>query len=249
MNICIDATKEKIGLLAAEKATEIIKRAIAERGFATIILATGASQFEVLKALTSKHEIDWSKVIMFHLDEYIDLPATHPASFRKYLKDRFLILVPPLKAKYLINGEAKDPEEECERLSEIIAKYTVDVAFVGIGENGHLAFNDPPADFEVEQPYIVVELDEKCRRQQLGEGWFSSLEDVPYKAISISVQQIMKSQYIICSVPGERKAQAVKNCLENEVSNLYPSSILREHPNCSVYLDEDSSSLLTVKTI
>lgn len=248
MNICIEATKEKLGQLAAEEATEIIKRVISEKGFASIILATGASQFEVLKALVSVNEIDWSKVIMFHLDEYIDLPATHPASFRKYLMDRFVNLVPTLKEKYLINGEAKSPIEECEQLGEIIAKYPVDVAFVGIGENGHLAFNDPPADFETEQPYIIVELDEDCRRQQLGEGWFPSLEDVPHKAISMSIQQIMKSQYIICSVPGERKAQAVKNCLENEVSNIYPSSILREHPNCSIYLDEESSSLLTVKT-
>ena len=247
MEIHIDATKEKIGLLAAQKATEIIKRAISEKSFATIILATGASQFEVLKAFTSTDEIDWSKIIMFHLDEYIELPATHPASFRKYLMDRFVNLVPSLKEMYLINGEAESPKQECEQLSKIIAKYPVDVAFVGIGENGHLAFNDPPADFQTEQPFIVVELDEECRRQQFGEGWFPTLEDVPHKAISISVQQIMKSQYIICSVPGERKAQAVKNCLENEISNMYPSSILREHPNCSIYLDEESSSLLTVK--
>lgn len=249
MNICIDATKEKIGQLAAEEATKIIKRVISEKGFASIILATGASQFEVLKALVSTDEIDWSKVIMFHLDEYIDLPATHPASFRKYLLERFVNLVPTLKEKYLINGEAENPNEECEQLGEIIAKNPIDLAFVGIGENGHLAFNDPPADFETQQSYIVVELDEDCRRQQMSEGWFPSLEDVPPKAISMSIQQIMKSQCIICSVPGKRKAKAVKNCLENEVSNKYPSSILREHPNCSIYLDEDSSSLLSVKTI
>ena len=246
MKICIESTKEKLGQLAAEEGSELIKRVISEKGSASIILATGASQFEVLKALVSIKEIDWSKVIMFHLDEYIGLPATHPASFRKYLMDRFINKVPSLKEKYLINGEAESPDEECEQLSEIIAKYPIDVAFVGIGENGHLAFNDPPADFQTEQPFIVVELDEDCRRQQLGEGWFSSLEDVPHRAISISVRQIMKSRYIICSVPGGRKAQAVKNCLENEVSNVYPSSILREHSNCSIFLDEESSSLLTV---
>ncbi|HEX8278229.1 MAG TPA: glucosamine-6-phosphate deaminase, partial [Segetibacter sp.] len=215
-----------------------------ENGSANIILATGTSQFQTLHQLVSEPGIDWSKVIMFHLDEYIGLSITHPASFRKYLQERFISKVPALKAAYLINGET-DPNEECQRLGQFISKHPVDVALVGIGENGHLAFNDPPADFETEQPYLVVELDEPCRRQQLGEGWFKSIEEVPSKAISMSVKQIMKSKHIICSVPDERKAAAVKNTLEQNVSNLYPASILQKHPDCTLYLDKASASQLS----
>lgn len=247
MDIYIKETKEKLSQSAADEAIQIIKKAISEKGFGSIIIATGASQSDVLKALVSTNELDWSKIIVFHLDEYINLPATHPASFRKYLMDHLVNLVPALKEKHLINGEAENLTQECERLGKIITKYSVDVAFVGIGENGHLAFNDPPADFDTNQPYIVVELDEICRKQQVGEGCFPAFEDVPRRAISMSVQQIMKSQYIICSVPDQRKAEAVKNCLEKEISNLFPASILREHPNCSLYLDKKSASLLTVR--
>lgn len=245
MKICIGSTKENIGRLAALEGIRIIRKAIEENGVARIVLATGASQFEMLKALVLTNEIDWSSVVMFHLDEYIGLQADHPASFRKYLTDRFLNLVPPLKEHYLINGEGENARDECEKLSAIIAKHTIDVAFVGIGENGHLAFNDPPADFENQKPYIVVDLDEACRRQQVAEGWFSSLEKVPGRAITMSVRQIMKSKHIICSVPGKRKAKAVRDSIENEVSELYPSSVLREHERCSLYLDEESSRLVS----
>ena len=181
---------------------------------------------------------------MFHLDEYIGLPETAPASFRKYLKERFLNLVSPLKASYLVNGET-DPEEECERLNQIITDHPIDVAFVGIGENGHLAFNDPPADFDTVSPYIVVDLDEKCRLQQFNEGWFPSLAEVPKKAISMSIKQICISKMIICSVPDSRKAEAVKNTLENKVSNNDPASILQTHANCLFILDKSSASLLS----
>jgi glucosamine-6-phosphate deaminase len=183
---------------------------------------------------------------MFHLDEYVGLPDTHNASFRKYLKERFVNKVGILKDVFFIDGDKPDPYSECRNLNEIISNFPIDIAFVGIGENGHLAFNDPPADFEVEDPYLVVDLDEKCRKQQLGEGWFSSLEEVPARAISMSIKQIMKSKRIICTVPDQRKAEAVKNCLENEVANLFPASILQKHPNCSIYLDRESSSLLSV---
>ena len=172
---------------------------------------------------------------MFHLDEYIGLPVTHPASFRKYLQERFISVIPGLKAAYLINGET-DAKAECARLGDLITKYPVDVALVGIGENGHLAFNDPPADFETEQPYIIVELDEACRKQQMGEGWFKSIEEVPRYAISMSIKQILRSKHIICSVPDSRKAMAVKNTLEQPVSNLYPASILQLHPDCIAFL-------------
>lgn len=248
MNIHFSKNPAELGEVSGQKAAELIRSAIAEKGFANVILATGASQFGTLQALIADKEIDWSKVTMFHLDEYIGLPLSHPASFRKYLKERFLEQVPPLKASHLIDGEG-NPEEECARLSALIAQFPIDVALVGIGENGHLAFNDPPADFDTEQPYIVVNLDEPCRRQQMNEGWFPTLDDVPKQAISMSVKQIMKTAHLICSVPDLRKAQAVKDCLEHEVSNLYPASILQQHPDCSLYLDEQSSSLLTERQV
>jgi glucosamine-6-phosphate deaminase len=248
MNINVSKNPNELGKTAGTAAAQIIREAIAVNGGANIILATGASQFETLNQLIAEQHIDWSKVVMFHLDEYIGLPITHPASFRKYLQERFLSKVAPLKAAWLINGET-DAEGECARLGDIITKHPVDVALIGIGENGHLAFNDPPADFETEQPYIIVELDEACRKQQFGEGWFTSVEEVPRLAISMSVKQILLSKHIICSVPDGRKAIAVKNCLEQPVSNLYPASILQIHANCTCYLDQSSAALLSGTTI
>lgn len=243
MEIIVKEDKVDLGVAAGKAAAVLINKAIQERGEANIILATGASQFETLKQLIAE-EIDWSKVTMFHLDEYIGMPESHPASFRKYLKERFLAKVPPLKAAHLVNGEV-EPEGECKRLEELILKFPIDVAMVGIGENAHLAFNDPPADFETEKAYLVVELDEQCRMQQLGEGWFPDLDAVPTRAISMGIKQIMKSKHIICSVPDERKAVAVKNSIENEVSNIYPASILQQHESCTYYLDKHSASLLS----
>jgi glucosamine-6-phosphate deaminase len=246
MNITISSNPIELGKQAGTAAATHIKEAIATKGFANIILATGTSQFETLNQLLSEPSIDWSKVTMFHLDEYIGLTITHPASFRKYLKERFLSNVPTLKAAHLINGEG-DARAECKRLGKLITEHPIDVALVGIGENGHLAFNDPPADFDTEEPYIVVELDEACRKQQLGEGWFNSMDEVPRQAISMSVKQILKSKNIICSVPDERKAMAVKNSIEQPVSNLYPATALQGHSNCTCYLDIHSASLLSNK--
>ena len=244
MNIKITDNPVELGKVSAAAAIEGIINAIKQKGQANVILATGASQFETLKNLVEDTTIDWSKVVMFHLDEYIGLPETAPASFRKYLKERFLNLVSPLKASYLVNGET-DPEVECKRLNQIITDHLIDVALVGIGENGHLAFNDPPADFDTVSPYIVVDLDEKCRLQQFNEGWFASLAEVPKKAISMSIKQICKSKMIICSVPDSRKAEAVKNTLENKVSNNDPASILQTHAQCLFFLDKSSASLLS----
>jgi len=181
---------------------------------------------------------------MFHLDEYIGLPVTHPASFRKYIQERILSKLPAPKAVHLINGET-DAMAECKRLGALITRHPVDVALVGIGENGHLAFNDPPADFNTEEPYIVVKLDEACKKQQMGEGWFKSIEEVPGFAISMSIKQILKSKNIICSVPDSRKAIAVKNMLEQPVNNLYPSSVLQLHPGCYCFLDKASAQLIS----
>jgi glucosamine-6-phosphate deaminase len=244
MTLSILKNAEEMGKAAGKKAAQILRTVIQEKGTANVILATGASQFEVLKQVLSEKDIAWDKVTMFHLDEYLGISISHPASFRKYLLDRFITVVSPnLKEAFLINGE-NDGEQECKRLGEIIKKHPIDLAFVGFGENGHLAFNDPPANFETEEPYLVVDLDQACRQQQFGEGWFESLESVPKQAISMSINQIMKTKYIICSVPDTRKAEAVKNCLNGEISNLHPASILQKHPNCAYFLDQNAATLL-----
>ncbi len=239
--------KIHLGEASALQAADAIKRAISERGQARIIAATGASQFEFLNALTKTPGIDWSKVEMFHLDEYVGLPIAHPASFRKYLRER-LIGPAGMTNYHLLDGEA-DPDEVCKRVGAEISAAPIDIAFVGIGENGHLAFNDPPADFETDEPYIVVNLDEACRRQQVGEGWFAGLDDVPKQAISMTVRQILRAGEIVCIAPDARKAQAVRNCFENEISPQFPASILRAHNNSTVYLDRESSSLLNPELI
>lgn len=244
MEVYIAATKIETSQAAARAASQKLQGSMRNKGNANFIVATGASQFDFLKGLTDDNDINWKKTTMFHLDEYIGIPETHPASFRKYLKDRFVEIVQPATVHF-INGEAHDPQAECDRLNEIISDHLIDVAFVGIGENGHLAFNDPPADFETEDPYIVVELDESCRLQQVGEGWFNGLDDVPTHAISMSIKQIMKSEKIICTVPDKRKADAVRVCLQGEITPMHPASILQEHKDCTIYLDSGSSSLLT----
>jgi glucosamine-6-phosphate deaminase len=244
MEIRVFETKLDLGAAAAARAAETLKVAITRDGHARAIAATGASQFEFLDALTAADGIDWGRVEIFHLDEYVGLPETHPASFRRYLRERLVGRVHP-HAFHPIDGEAADPKAECRRVGTLIAQAPIDVAFVGIGENGHLAFNDPPADFETEEPYLVVDLDERCRRQQLGEGWFASLEEVPARAISMSVRQIMKAREIVVSVPDARKARAVRDCLEGDVTPRHPASILQDHTRTTVFLDRDSASLLS----
>ncbi len=241
MHTIISDNKIKLGQEAANKGAELIKEAILKKGKATIIIATGASQFEMLEVLVKK-DIDWSVVTCFHLDEYIGIPETHPASFRKYLKERFVEIVKP-QAFHYVNGEG-DVQAECQRLHNLISKHPIDVAFVGIGENAHLAFNDPPADFEIEDSYLDVELDLPCREQQMGEGWFKSLEEVPTRAISMSVNRIMKSTHIICSVPDKRKAKAVESVVNGEVTPQIPASILQKHASTYLFLDKDSASFL-----
>jgi len=244
MKIEVFKTKEACGAAAADRGSDILKQAIRVNGRASFIVATGASQFDFIKALTKKEGIDWRLTTMYHLDEYIGMGADHPASFRRYLKERLVDVVHPGMV-HLIKGEADDPDAECRRINHIISQDKIDVAFIGIGENGHLAFNDPPADFDTEVPYIIVELDDACRQQQFSEGWFASLDEVPNTAISMSIHQIMKSEAIICTVPDKRKARAVKQCFEGEISPLHPASILRKHSRAFVYLDDDAGSLLT----
>jgi glucosamine-6-phosphate deaminase len=236
-------SKAEMARAAAERAAEILRGVLGTDEEARVIAATGASQFEFLDALTVLPGIDWRRTVFFHLDEYVGLPETHPASFRRYLKERVVARVHP-GTFHFIQGDAPDLEAERRRVGDLVSRRPVDVAFVGIGENGHLAFNDPPADFETEEPYLVVRLDEACRRQQMGEGWFSRVEDVPERAVSMSIRQILKAREILCVVPDGRKARAVRDCLELEVSPLRPASILRSHSRTTLYLDRESASLL-----
>lgn len=242
LSVRILENKTQVGRAAANMAAKYISNAIQNRGEAIIILATGASQFEFLDSLATKR-LDWHKVVAFHLDEYAGLPESHPASFRKYLRERIIDRV-GIGTYYLIEGDQGEPEAECRRLENLLAQYTVDVAFVGIGENGHLAFNDPPASFEDEVKFKVVELDEISRRQQIGEGWFRTLEEVPSKAITMTIPTIMESCAIICTVPEKRKAEAVEKTLMDNVSPNCPASILRKHPEATLFLDRESASLL-----
>jgi glucosamine-6-phosphate deaminase len=247
MQIKTFSDKNTLGVRAAEQAAALLRRAIQERGRARIIAATGAAQFEFLQVLTALPDIDWSNVEMFHLDEYVGIPEDHPASFRRFLRER-LIEKTGITKFHLLDGD-HDPAEVIRVVGNALRSAPVDVAFVGIGENGHLAFNDPPADFETEEPYLLVKLDEVCRRQQMGEGWFHSISEVPERAISMSVRQILKAKAIICIVPDARKANAVKACLEGAISPLAPASILRTHPNTTLYLDQESSALLSSATL
>jgi glucosamine-6-phosphate deaminase len=237
MKVRVFQSRQELAKAAADRAAEVIRGAVGERGRAFVIVATGNSQLDFLAALVRDPSIDWSKVVLFQLDEYIGLPSGHPASFAEFVRKNVLAHVRPEKA-YLI--EQYDPR----KISELVSQQTIDLAFAGIGENGHLAFNDPPADFETEEPYLRVQLDRKCREQQVGEGWFATFDDVPKEALSMSIRQILKSREIVCVVPELRKAEAVRDCLAGPVTPLHPASILQEHAGVTVFLDSDSASLL-----
>ena len=247
MQLNVLPSKTEVGSSAAKHAAKSLQHILASSETVRLIAATGASQIDFLQFLTATPGIDWNRVEMFHLDEYIGLPVTHPASFRKYLTERF-IRKTGIRRYHLLDGET-NPEEVVRTVGDALKSAPIDLAFVGIGENGHLAFNDPPADFEIDEPYLIVELDQACRTQQVNEGWFQSMAEVPARAISMSVKQILKSKEIIAVVPGAQKAKAVKACLEGEISPMAPASILRTHANTTIYLDTESASLLTQATI
>lgn len=237
MEIIKSKDAAELGKRAGAFAAEKINEAIEKKGVARIILSTGASQFETLETLV-REDVDWSKVEMFHLDEYVDISESHVASFRKYLKERFVNIVNPKKA-YFVDGN--NPEEAIAYLTDEITKAPIDVALIGIGENGHIAFNDPPADFETKESYIIVNLDEKCRKQQVGEGWFATVDDVPKQAISMTPYRIMESEVIISAVPHAVKANAIKLTIESDkTTNLVPATLLKEHKNCFLFVDENS---------
>lgn len=242
MKLRVFKDRPSLGKAAAEHAAAAIRRSIVERDKANIVAASAASQFEFLESLTSIPDIEWQKVELFHLDEYIGLPPSHPASFCKFLQDR-LVTKTGIGHCHFLSGD-EDSTEVIRRTNDAIRMSPIDAAFVGIGENGHLAFNDPPADFLTDEPYIAVALDEACRRQQVGEGWFKSLDDVPKRAISMSIRQVLQAREILAIVPGRQKANAVKAAIEGPISPEVPASILRTHGNTTIYLDEDSSALL-----
>ena len=235
--------KTTLGRAAADQAASAIRRAIAERGSARIIAATAASQLEFLNALTQAPDLAWETVEAWHLDEYIGLPITHPGSFRKMLMEQ-LVSKTGIQKYHLLDGDAPDPQAVAREVGKQIASAPIDIAFLGIGENGHIAFNDPPADFNTEEPYIIVNLDEACRQQQVGEAWYANISQVPTQALSMSAKQILKAREILAVVPDKRKAQAIKACFEGEISPTAPASILRRHPNATVYVDTNSASLL-----
>lgn len=240
MKVVVSENDIELGKKAASLTAQLLREAIEEKGSARLILSTGASQFTTLKALVEE-TLDWSRVEMFHLDEYVNLPSTHPASFVKYLKERFVEKTGPLKAVHFVDTEG-GTQAIIEKLTKELAESPVDVGLIGIGENAHIAFNDPPADFENPASYLVVNLDEDCRKQQLGEGWFPSLMDVPKQAVSMTVSQILKCRHIISAVPYEVKAQAIKKTLENDVTNRIPATALKTHPSVTVFVDRDSVS-------
>ncbi|HGN1706644.1 TPA: glucosamine-6-phosphate deaminase [Providencia rettgeri] len=244
MNIIISEDKQMLGKKASQMGALAIKQALSKKADIAIIVATGASQFEMLENLINE-DIDWSRITIFHLDEYIGLDEGHPASFRRYLQERLINKLPSLKQFIGVNGSAENIEEEIQRLNHIIRQYDIDVCFAGIGENAHLAFNDPPADFNASSPYLVVNLDEACRKQQLGEKWFTHLDEVPKQAISMSIPHILSSKTLILSVPDLRKSTAVKNTVEGEITNQVPASIVQQHQDCHIFLDKDSASLLS----
>jgi glucosamine-6-phosphate deaminase len=245
MRVTVRESRAALGQAAAGQAVTALENALRQRGEATLVVATGTSQFDVLETLSAAPGVRWERITVFHLDEYVGIGPDHPASFRRFLRERFIDRLPAAPAAFhQIDGQATDPAAECRRLGLLVPDGPFDVALIGIGENGHLAFNDPPADFATPEPYLLVTLDERCRQQQVGEGWFPSLADVPTTAISMSVRRILNAECLVCSVPDERKAIAVQATVEGPVSPDMPASILKEHGRCELHLDRGSASLL-----
>lgn len=249
MHLVVHADPKALGRAAGTEAGDLIAAAIRAQGHARIVIATGASQFATLETLVARTDIDWSTVECFHLDEYVGMNDQHPASFRRYLLDRFVSKVKNLKAFHGVCGDAKDPQAECARLGRLISTKPIDVLCLGIGENGHLAFNDPPADFTTKESYLVVNLDEGCRKQQLGEGWFPNLDAVPRQAISMSMNFMLEAKVLISSVPDARKAEAVRGSVEGALSPMMPGTYLRTHSNCSLHVDRAAAGKLQSHTV
>ncbi|VAV86607.1 Glucosamine-6-phosphate deaminase [hydrothermal vent metagenome] len=245
MKVDVSPTAKDLGIKAAQKGADILRSIAKEKERLTVVIPTGASQLSMYDQLLQEPNIPWERIDLFHLDEYVGISSDHAASFRRYLRERIIARLPAFGSFCEVRGDAEDIQQELSRLNALLGPKEIDICFGGIGENGHLAFNDPPADFDTTDPYILVNLDMGCRRQQYNEGWFKRLEDVPKQAISMSIRKIMGSRHLIIAVPDGRKAEAVRNCLESEVSPMLPASILQQHENCHIFLDPDSSRLMT----
>ena len=243
MQVCVYGTNDELGVAAADDLVRILVDAIAERGEAAIIVATGNSQLSFMKALRAREEIDWSKVHVFHMDEYLGIPANHPASFRRYIREKLTDIV-DARAFFGVEGDAPDVEAEMARYAALLHQYEPVACVLGIGENGHLAFNDPPADFQHPEPIQVVTLAESARLQQVGEGHFASLEEVPEQAITLTIPTLLKPPSVLAVVPEARKASAVQAALEGPITPDCPASILRTHGHVTLYLDTESAALL-----
>lgn len=248
MDVLIHPDPATLGRAAGNECGDLLVEALARQQRVRLVIATGASQFATLATLVERRDVDWSRIDCFHLDEYVGVADTHPASFRRYLHERFVGRLPELGSFHGVRGDVGDPQQECARLGALITSAPIDVLLLGIGENAHLAFNDPPADCETTAPYLVVELDERCRCQQVGEGWFPDLAAVPTQAISMSVRHILTARVIIGSVPDTRKAAAVRDSIEGALTPQVPGSYLRQHPRCRLHLDTAAASLLTPGT-
>ena len=244
MKIDISPTAKDLGVKAARKGADILRAAAKEKERLTVVIPTGASQLSMYDQLLQEPGIPWERIDLFHLDEYVGISPDHPASFRRYLRERVIAKLPACGSFCEVVGDAADIQAELSRLNALLGSKEIDICFGGIGENGHLAFNDPPADFDTTDPYILVDLDMGCRRQQHNEGWFENLEDVPKQAISMSINKIMGSRHLIIAVRDRRKAEAVKNCFSSQVPPIFPASIVQQHENCHIFLEPESARLL-----
>lgn len=235
LRVCED--RYKLGASAAKHVAQVLNDCIAEKGHARIVLSTGASQFDTIEALV-KENVKWECVEMFHLDEYVGLPITHKASFRKYLQERFVDKVGKLMSVNFVDGT----KEGIEKLTKEIRRAPIDIGLIGIGENAHIAFNDPPADTETKEAYIIVNLDDDCKKQQMGEGWFPTIDDVPKQAVSMSVYQILQCERIVSCVPYAVKANAIEKTLVNDKTNMIPATLMKDHKDFIIYADAESAS-------
>jgi glucosamine-6-phosphate deaminase len=249
MDVIIHPEPAALGRAAGNECGDLLVEALTRQERVRLVVATGASQFATLATLVERRDIAWRRIDCFHLDEYVGVADSHPASFRRYLHERFVSRMPDLGSFHGVQGDVGDPRQECARLGALITAAPIDVLLLGIGENAHLAFNDPPADCITTAPYLVVDLDERCRQQQVGEGWFPDLAAVPTQAISMSVQHMLSAHTIVGSVPDARKAAAVRDSLEGPPSPQVPASYLRQHPRCRLHLDTAAASLLAPGTV
>jgi len=245
MKLVIEQDVNDLAAIACKQIRNTLNKAVDEKGGASLLISTGASQFSLFQTLVGEQgskPVPWDKIDVYHLDEYVGLPPMHTASFCRYIRERFADFVKPREVHYIYGD--RDISATLDRMNGIMKNLTIDLGLIGVGENGHIAFNDPPADFTATDPYIIVELNESCKRQQVREGWFNDVDSVPKNAFTMSVRQILKCAEIVSFVPYTVKAEAVYGMLTQDVNNMAPATILKTHPNLTLYLDGGSSEKL-----